>query len=84
MAVTLQHDPATQCLGVPAPGPRVAAALRGCYGCASATTQGWSVGGQNPNLKIGVIHGGRSHDSNDFLIASSSMPVIAITLDGDE
>jgi len=44
----------------PAPGPRVAAALCGCYGCASATTQGWSVGGQNPNLKIGVIHGGRS------------------------
>ena len=29
-------------------------------GGASATAQGWSVGGQNPNLKIGVIHRGRS------------------------
>ena len=28
---------------------------------ASATAQGWSVGGQKPNLETGVIHGGRSH-----------------------
>jgi hypothetical protein len=27
---------------------------------ASATAQGWSIGEQNPNLKNGVIHGGRS------------------------
>ena len=34
---------------------------------ASATAQGWSAGGQNPNLKPGVIHGGRS------IIESSNM-----------
>jgi hypothetical protein len=46
--------------------PGGAAALCGCYGCASATTQGWSVGGQNPNLKTGVIHGGRSKPENSW------------------
>ena len=30
---------------------------------ASATAQGWSVGGQKPNLETGVIHGGRSEVS---------------------
>ena len=62
VAAALQHDPATQCLGIPTPGPRGDAALCGCYGCASATAQGWSVGGQTPNLETGVIHGGRPHD----------------------
>jgi transposase InsO family protein len=46
-------------LGYRAP-PKDAAALCGCYDYASATTQGWSVEGQNPNLKTCVIHGGRS------------------------
>ena len=36
------------------------AALCGSLGYASATAQGWSAGGQNPNLKTGFIHGGRS------------------------
>ncbi len=27
---------------------------------ASANARGWSIGGQNPNLRTGVIHGGRS------------------------
>ena len=30
------------------------------FGCASANTWGWSIGGQNPNLRTGSIHGGRS------------------------
>ena len=30
------------------------------FGCASANARGWSIGGQNPNLRTGVIHGGRS------------------------
>ena len=41
-------------------GPRGGTALCGSHGCASATAPGWSVGGQKPNLKPGVIHGGRS------------------------
>ena len=28
--------------------------------CARANARGWSIGGQNPNLRTGVIHGGRS------------------------
>ncbi len=40
--------------GPPAPEARQPCAV------ASATAQGWSVGGQNPNLKTGVIHGGMS------------------------
>ena len=60
VAAALQHDPTTQCLGIPAPDTRVVAApcVRMAY--ASANTRGWSIGGQNPNLRIGVIHGGRS------------------------
>ncbi len=27
---------------------------------ASVNVRGWSIGGQNPNLRTGVIHGGRS------------------------
>ncbi len=45
VAAALQHDPTAQCLGIPAPG---------------ASRRGWSIGGQNPNLRTGVIHGGRS------------------------
>ena len=37
---------AAKCLGLPAPG---------------ASRRGWSIGGQNPDLRTGVIHGGRSH-----------------------
>jgi hypothetical protein len=55
----LQHCPAAQCPWVSPPGSRGAAALCGRLGYASATAQGWSVGGQTPNLKTGVIHGGR-------------------------
>lgn len=40
-----KHDPAEESLGITAPGPGGAAALCGCYGCASATAKGWSVGG---------------------------------------
>ena len=49
VAAALQHDPATQCLGIPAPDTRVVAApcVRMAY--ASANTRGWSIGGQNPN-----------------------------------
>ena len=49
VAAALQHDPATQCLGIPAPDTRVVAApcVRMAY--ASAITRGWSIGGQNPN-----------------------------------
>ena len=43
LAAALQHDPAAQCPGIPTPGPRVAAALCGRLGYASATAQGWSV-----------------------------------------
>jgi transposase InsO family protein len=56
----LQHCPAAQCPWVSPPGSRGAAALCGRLGYASATAQGWSVGGQKPNLETGVIHGGRS------------------------
>ena len=38
--------------GVAAPCVRMA--------CASANARDWSIGGQNPNLRTGVIHGGRS------------------------
>ena len=31
------------------------------FGYASASALGWSIGGQNPNLRTGVIHGGRSN-----------------------
>ena len=60
VAAAHQHDPTTQCLGLPAPGPRGVAApcVRMAY--ASANARGWSIGGQNPNLRTGVIHGGRS------------------------
>jgi hypothetical protein len=33
---------------------------------ASATAQGWSTGGQNHNLKTGVIHGGRSTPTSNW------------------
>ena len=29
-----------------------------------AYARGWSIGGQNPNLRAGVIHGGRSAPTN--------------------
>ena len=58
LAAALQHDPAAQRPGVPTPGSRGAAALCGRLGYASATAQGWSAGGQNTNLKSGVIYGG--------------------------
>ena len=60
VAAALQHCPTAQCPWVSPPGSRGAAALCGCYGCASATALGWSVGGQKPNLESGFIHGGRS------------------------
>ena len=60
MAAGLQHDPPAQCLGIPAPGSRGAAALCGCCGYASATAQGWSVGMQKPNITFGTALGGRS------------------------
>ena len=36
------------------------------FGYASANARGWSIGGQNPNLRTGVIHGGRSADWYDY------------------
>ncbi len=36
VAAALQHDRSTQCLGIPAPG---------------ASKRGWSIGGQNLNLR---------------------------------
>ena len=42
------------------PNVRVGAAVCGRLGYASGTAHGRSVGGQNPNLETGVIHGGRS------------------------
>ena len=41
-------------------GPRGVAAPCVRFGYASANARGWSIGGQNPNLRTGVIHGGRS------------------------
>jgi hypothetical protein len=60
VAAALQDRPAAQCPWVSPPGPRGDAAVCGCYGCASSTAHGWSVGGQKPTLETGVIHGGRS------------------------
>jgi len=60
VAAALQHDPATQCLGIPAPGAGGVAAPCVRFGYASANARGWSIGGQNPNLRTGVIPGGRS------------------------
>ena len=51
VAAALQHDPAAQCLGLPAPGPRGVAAPCVRFGYASANARGWSIGGQNPNLR---------------------------------
>jgi len=42
---------------------------------ASATAQGWSAEGQNPNLKPGVIHGGRSvGEEPDAVMAADLSP----------
>ena len=60
VAAALQHDPTAQCLGIPAPGPRGVAAPCVRLAYASANARGWSLAGQNPNLRTGVIHGGRS------------------------
>ena len=42
----------------PAPPGVASPCVRMAY--ASANARGWSIGGQNPNLRTGVIHGGRS------------------------
>ncbi len=47
VAAAHQHDPATQCLGLSAKAPPGVAGL---------------IGGQNPNLRTGVIHAGSSKD----------------------
>ena len=49
---------AAQCLELPAFLGVAAACVRIAY--ASANARGWSIGGQNPNLRADVIHGGRS------------------------
>jgi hypothetical protein len=67
VAAALPHDPATQflglpaaqCLGLPDPGAEGVAAPCVRLEYASANARGWSIGGQNPNLRTGVIHGGR-------------------------
>ena len=38
--------------------------------CPSANARGWSLGGQNPNLRTGVIHGGKSPPLISFPIRS--------------
>ena len=38
---------------------------------ASANARGWSIGGQNPNLRTGVIHGGRSADLSVFRLTTN-------------
>ena len=42
------------------PAPPCVAAPSVRMACASANARGGSIGGQNPNLRTGVIHGGRS------------------------
>ena len=69
MAAALQHRPAPQRPGIPAPGSRGLAALCGRFGYASATAQGWSIGRPTPNLKPGAIRGGRS-DRNAAAVAT--------------
>ena len=49
-----------KCLGLPTPGARGVAAPCVRLAYASANARSWSIGGQNPNLRTGVIHGGRS------------------------
>ena len=51
VAAALQHDPATQRLGLSPPGTGGVAAPCVRFGYASANARGWSIGGQNPNLK---------------------------------
>ena len=48
----------------PAPPGVAAPCVRMAY--ASANARGWSIGGQNPNLRTGVIHGGRSKRTCTF------------------